>query len=164
MSYYTTFKTPVVLTRSSNNFGPYQYPEKLISLFATNALEDKFLPLYADGTNVRDWIYVLDNCEALDLILHKGEAGEIYNVGGGNEKTNNEITDLILDILKKPKTLIKKVEDRPGHDKRYALDCSKLKSLGWKPGHSFRDSVARTINWYKNNPAWWKPIKERLGK
>lgn len=154
-SYWKTFGVPVIITRSSNNFGPYQYPEKLIPLFITNALQNKALPLYGDGMNVRDWIYVKDNCEALDLVLHKGEPGEVYNIGGANEKNNLEITETILEILGKSKELITYVPDRPGHDRRYSLDCSKLGSLGFKPGHVFAEAIAETIKWYQDNRFWF---------
>ncbi len=157
-AYYKTYDLPVMITRSSNNFGPYQYPEKIIPLFIINALQNKPLPLYGDGGNVRDWIYVLDNCEAIDLVLHKGKNGEIYNVGGGNEKTNLEITNIILEELKKPKSLIKFVKDRPGHDRRYSLDCTKIKKLGWEPKHEFEGALKSTITWYKENQWWWKPL------
>ena len=147
-AYYKTYGLPVLITRSTNNFGPYQYPEKLIPLFITNALNDKPLPLYGDGQNVRDWLYVLDNCRGIDLVLRKGELGEIYNIGGGVEKTNLEITHMILDILKKPKSLIKFVEDRPGHDRRYSLDSSKIKKLGWELKWNFEDALRETVEWY----------------
>jgi len=160
-AYYKTYGLPVMITRSSNNFGPYQYPEKIIPLFILNALRDKPLPLYGDGRNVRDWIYVLDNCEAVDVVLHKGKKGEIYNIGGGNEKTNLEITHMILDELKKPKSLIKFVQDRPGHDRRYSLDCTKIRKLGWKPKHEFKEALKSTINWYKENQWWWKPLVDQ---
>jgi len=160
-SYYATYKLPVIITRSSNNFGPYQYPEKLIPLFVTNALDDIKLPLYGDGLNVRDWIYVIDNCEAIDVIMHKGEIGEIYNVGGGNEETNITITNLILRKLKKPENLIEYVKDRPGHDRRYSLNCDKLKKLGWVPKYGFEDALHTTIEWYANNEKWWRAIKKK---
>lgn len=157
-SYSVTYKLPVIITRSSNNFGPYQFPEKIISLFITNLLEDKKVPLYADGSNVRDWLFVIDNCEAIDFIMHKGRAGEVYNVGGGNEITNLELTNTILDILGKDKSFIKFVKDRPGHDKRYALDITKMKSLGWQPRHNFRKALELTIDWYGRNKPWWKRL------
>ena len=160
LSFYTTYKLPVLITRSSNNFGPYQYPEKIIPLFITNALEDKKLPLYADGMNVRDWLYVLDNCEAMDIVLHKGKIGEIYNVSGGYEITNIELTRKILRYLGKSEDLIQFVEDRPGHDKRYSLDCVKIKALGWKPRYDFETALKETINWYKENRKWWEPLKK----
>ncbi|MDI6829108.1 MAG: GDP-mannose 4,6-dehydratase, partial [Armatimonadota bacterium] len=129
-------------------------------LFITNALEDKPLPVYGDGKQIRDWIYVLDHCEAIDLVLHKGKVGEAYNVGGGNERENIEITKLILSHLGKPESLIKYVTDRPGHDRRYALDCSKIKALGWAPRYEFETALANTIDWYVKNEAWWRKIKE----
>ncbi len=159
-SYFVTFKLPVIITRSSNNFGPYQYPEKVIPLFITNALEDKSLPLYADGMNVRDWLFVVDNCEAIDAVMHKGAAGEIYNIGGGTEITNLVLTHSILEILGKDKSLIKLVNDRPGHDKRYSLDIAKIKALGWKPRHDFKKALELTINWYKDNESWWRRLVE----
>lgn len=159
-SYFITYKLPVLITRSSNNFGPYQYPEKLIPLFVTNAIENQPLPLYGDGMNVRDWLYVEDNCEAIDLALHKGKPGEIYNVGGGNEIPNIKITDMILNIMNKPETLIKYVKDRPGHDRRYSLDSSKIrKTLGWEPKHNFESAIKETVNWYISNRDWWEKIK-----
>lgn len=159
-SYFITFKLPVIITRSSNNFGPYQYPEKIIPLFITNAIDGKELPLYADGMNVRDWLFVLDNCEAIDMVLHKGREGEIYNIGGGTETTNLELTNSILSILGKDKSLIKFVNDRPGHDKRYSLDITKIKSLGWKPKHDFKSSLGLTVDWYKKNEDWWRRLVE----
>jgi len=150
-AYYKTYGMPVLITRSSNNFGPYQYPEKLIPLFILNALEDKPLPVYGDGENIRDWIYVLDNCKGIDVVLNEGKIGEVYNIGGGNEKPNIEITKLILDILEKPKSLIKYVDDRLGHDRRYSLDSSKTQSLGWKPEWTFEEAMQETIKWYVAN-------------
>lgn len=160
LSFYTTYKLPVIVTRSCNNFGPYQYPEKVMPLFITNALEGKKLPVYADGMNVRDWLYVLDNCEAIDIVLHNGKIGEVYNVSAGNEITNIELTRKILKYLGKGEELIQFVEDRPGHDKRYAMDCSKIKALGWRPKHNFEDTLKETIKWYKENRSWWKPLKK----
>ena len=159
MAYYVTYQLPVIITRGSNNFGPYQYPEKVIPLFVTNAIENKPLPLYGDGLNVRDWIYVLDHCDAIDLVLHEGRPGEIYNVGGGNERTNIEITEMILRLLGKPRDLIQYVADRPGHDRRYSLDCSKLIRLGWQRRHSFEQALEQTVRWYVDNEWWWKKIK-----
>lgn len=155
LSYFTTYKLPVAITRSSNNFGPYQNREKLIPLFITNALQDKQLPLYGDGLNVRDWLFVEDNCEAIETVLEKGKAGEIYNIGSGNEKTNIEITKLILKLLSKPESLIKYVADRLGHDRRYSLDTAKIRALGWKPKHSFDEAMKLTVEWYKDNEKWW---------
>lgn len=159
-SYFITYKLPVIITRSSNNFGPYQYPEKVIPLFITNALQDKKVPLYADGMNMRDWLFVVDNCEAIDTVMHKGKAGEVYNIGGGREITNIELTLTILKLMGKGKDLIKYVKDRPGHDKRYALDISKIKRLGWKPRHDFISALEDTIRWYGDNRDWWKKIKK----
>jgi len=158
-AYRSSFGLPTIITRASNNFGPYQYPEKVIPLFVTNAIEDKPLPLYGDGKNVRDWLYVLDHCEAIDLVLHEGRVGEIYNIGGGNEKTNIELTLKILELLDKPTTLIQHVTDRLGHDRRYSLDCSKIRQLGWSPRHQFDNALEQTVRWYVDNEWWWKKIK-----
>jgi dTDP-glucose 4,6-dehydratase len=158
-AYWTTHRLPVLVTRSSNNFGPYQYPEKVIPLFVTNAIEDRPLPLYGDGRNVRDWLYVLDNCAAIDLVLRKGVDGEIYNIGGAAEVQNVTLTRRILSLLGKPESLITPVADRPGHDRRYALDSSKVHALGWTPAASFDDALAATVEWYRTHDAWWKPIK-----
>ncbi len=158
-AYWLTHRQPVVITRSSNNFGPFQYPEKLIPLFVTNALEDRPLPLYGDGRNVRDWLYVLDNCAAIDLVLRKGRDGEIYNIGGGNEIENVTLTRTILRLLDKPETLITPVADRPGHDRRYALDSRKVHALGWHPAHSFGAALEATVEWYRSHEEWWRPIK-----
>lgn len=160
-SYYVTFGVPTLITRSSNNFGPYQYPEKLIPLFVTNALDNIPLPLYGDGQNVRDWLYVSDNCTAIDLVLHKGQVGDIYNIGAGNEEKNITITDLILKILNKPKSLIKYVTDRPGHDRRYSVNIEKIKKLGWKPEKNFLQALETTVRWYSDNESWWRKIKEK---
>lgn len=158
-SYFVTYGTPVQITRCSNNFGPFHYPEKLIPLFVTNAIEDKELPIYGDGKNVRDWIYVEDHCDAIDFIHRKGELGEVYNIGGGNEKTNLEITEIILKKLEKPESLMKFVKDRLGHDRRYSLDCTKLRDLGWKPKHNFEEAMDKTIHWFLENRSWWEKIK-----
>jgi len=160
-SYYITYNTPVVIIRSSNNFGEYQFPEKVIPLFITNALDGKKVPLYADGSNVRDWIYVLDNCEAIDCVLRKGKIGEIYNAGGGNEKKNIELTRMILKITGRGEGFIEYVKDRLGHDKRYGLSSEKLKKLGWSPKYDFAKALEATVEWYKNNSWWWKPLKEK---
>lgn len=157
-SYYKTFNLPILITRSSNNFGPYQYPEKLIPLFITNILQGKKVPLYGTGLNVRDWIYVLDNCAGIDIVLRKGKIGEIYNIGGGNEKTNLEIAKIILKELGKDESWIEYVKDRPGHDFRYALDTRKIIKLGWKPKYSFEKAIKETINWYKTHQNWWKKL------
>jgi len=162
LAYYTTYKTPVVITRSSNNFGEYQFPEKMIPLFITNILNNKRVPLYADGMNKRDWIYVIDNCEAIDCVLQNGKIGEIYNIGGGNEKTNLELTHMILKLVGKKVELIKFVKDRPGHDKRYGLDSKKIRTLKWKPKYAFNEAIEATIGWYGDNEWWWRPLKGRL--
>lgn len=150
-AYHKTYGLPLLITRSSNNYGPYQYPEKLIPLFILNAMQDKPLPVYGKGENVRDWIYVMDNCKGVDTVLNKGKFGEVYNIGGGNEKTNIEITHMILDILGKPDSLITYVEDRLGHDLRYSLDSTKTKALGWKPEWDFENGLKQTVEWYKEN-------------
>ena len=160
MAYHATFRLPVTITRSANNFGPCQYPEKIIPLFATNLIDDKPVPLYGDGMNVRDWLYVEDNCEAISLVLHKGIAGEIYNIGAGNEIPNIELTKKILKLMGKPESLIKPVADRLGHDRRYSVDITKIKKLGWIPRQSFNDALAETINWYRNNEQWWRRLKK----
>ena len=158
-SYYITHKLPIKIVRSTNNFGPYQFPEKIIPLFITNALEGKKLPVYGDGLNVRDWIYVLDNCEAIDFVIHKGKVGEIYNVAGKHEVKNIDLTHLILKIMNKTEELIEFVEDRPGHDRRYALDSAKIDKLGWRLRHKFEQSLKETVEWYHNNKNWWQPLK-----
>jgi len=164
-SYFVTFNMPVIITRSSNNFGPYQYPEKMIPLFITNALKDQKLPVYAEGLNVRDWIYVEDNCSALMFIASHGEPGEVYNVGGGNEFKNIELTRMILKNLKKSERLITYVQDRPGHDLRYALDSYKLYKLGWRhDGKSFRKKLEMTVEWYKENQEWWQKLRLKKEK
>ena len=160
LAYYATFKVPVIVTRSSNNFGPYQFPEKVIPLFITNLLENKKVPLYGDGLNVRDWLYVLDNCKAIDIVLHKGRIGEIYNIGGGFEAPNIKLACSILKYLNKPKKVIKYVSDRLGHDRRYSLDSAKIRQLGWIPIVDFNEAIKETIEWYKNNKAWWKNKKQ----
>jgi len=158
LSYWHTHKAPVVITRSTNNFGPRQHPEKLIPTLVINALQDKPLPLYGSGKNVRDWIYVLDNCRAIDLVAREGHPGEIYNVAGGNEKQNLEIAQLVLQKLGRPRNLIHFISDRPGHDRRYSLDTAKTrKDLGWAPQHDFLKSLEQTIEWYEENRSFWKP-------
>jgi len=159
-AYNETFNLPMNITRCSNNYGPYQFPEKLIPLMISNALEDEPLPVYGDGLNVRDWLHVYDHCTAIDLVLHKGKSGEIYNIGGNNEKKNIEIVKLILENLGKSESLIKYVKDRPGHDRRYAIDSTKIqKELGWKPKYTFESGISETIKWYLENEVWWKRIK-----
>lgn len=159
-SYFVTYDLPVLITRSSNNFGIYQYPEKLIPLFILNVIHDRPLPVYGDGLQVRDWLYVEDNCEAIDLVRKKGGVGEIYNIGADNEHTNMEITNIILKELNKPESLIKHVTDRLGHDRRYSLDSNKIKKLGWKPRRSqdFENSMKQTVQWYVKNEWWWKKL------
>jgi dTDP-glucose 4,6-dehydratase len=160
LSYFTTYNLPVIITRCTNNFGPYQFPEKLIPLFVTNLLDGKKVPVYGTGKNVRDWVHVSDHCRAVEFLLEHGTPGEIYNVGGGNEKTNLEITHKILDLLFMDDSRIEYVMDRPGHDFRYSLDCSKLHALGWKPRYSFDDALEETILWYSQNEWWWRPLKK----
>lgn len=160
-AYFKTYGLPILITRSSNNYGPYQYPEKIIPLFITNALLGEKLPLYGDGKNVRDWLYVMDNCEAIDLVLQKGKEGEIYNIGGEAERQNIEITRLILKDLGLGDEYIKPVNDRPGHDRRYSIDCSKAKRIGWQPRTKIEDGLKETIAWYKNNRDWWQKLKEK---
>lgn len=158
-AYIKTYNLPIIISRSCNNYGPNQYPEKLISLFITNLLEGKKVPLYGDGKNVREWIYVLDHCNAIDFLLHKGNLGEIFNIGSGVEKQNVQITKLILAELGFDSKMVEQVKDRLGHDLRYALDCSKLKKMGWQPEYKFDDAIRETIRWYKSNEWWWKPLK-----
>ncbi|KAA9022072.1 dTDP-glucose 4,6-dehydratase [Niallia endozanthoxylica] len=158
-AYNETYGLPVNITRCSNNYGPYHFPEKLIPLMIINALHDKELPIYGDGLNVRDWLHVEDHCQAIDLVLHKGRDGEVYNVGGNNERTNIDIVKTILKQLDKPETLIKFVKDRPGHDRRYAIDATKLRTeLGWEPKYTFETGIKQTIEWYLNNKEWWQNI------
>ena len=157
-SYFVTYGLPVLVTRSTNNFGPYQHPEKLISKLIINAMSEKPLPIYGDGKNVRDWLYVIDNCEAIYLVLRKGKNGEIYNVGARNEKMNIELANFIVEELDKPKSLIKFVKDRPGHDLRYSLNCDKIRGLGWPAKTSFEEGIRRTIKWYQENKWWWTPL------
>jgi dTDP-glucose 4,6-dehydratase len=158
-AYHVTYGLPIIITRGSNTFGPYQYPEKIIPLFITNALEERSLPVYGDGQQVRDWLYVRDHCAGVDVALRQGTPGEIYNVGGGNERTNLELTRRILELLGKPASLIQYVADRPGHDRRYSIDCAKLRALGWQPRHTFDEALAETVRWYQDNPWWWTKIK-----
>ncbi|MFA6169560.1 MAG: dTDP-glucose 4,6-dehydratase [Candidatus Margulisiibacteriota bacterium] len=161
-SYCRTYEIPALITRSSNNYGPYQYPEKLIPLFITNLLEKKKVPLYGDGKNVRDWLHVEDNCAAIALVLQKGKSGEIYNIGGGNERQNLEITGLILEALDlDPKKWVEPVKDRPGHDRRYSVDCGKIRRLGWRPAKPFESGLKETIDWYRENRKWWKKIRDK---
>lgn len=154
-----TFGLPVLITRCSNNYGPYQFPEKFIPLMIINALQDKELPIYGDGKNVRDWIHVEDHCEGISMVLEKGRVGEVYNMGGGNEIENIHLAETILEKVGKPMSLIKFVKDRPGHDRRYAIDSTKIETeLGWKPAHSFDEGLTDTVDWYVRNEKWWKRI------
>ena len=161
-AYFETFGLPVTITNCSNNYGPFQFPEKVIPLFTTNALHDEPLPMYASTQNKREWLHVLDHCEAIDLVLHEGRAGETYNVGSGIEATIEEIADRVLELTEKPQTLKKIVPDRPGHDRRYLLDATKISAeLGWAPAHGFDDGLAETVAWYSENRDWWEPLKAR---
>ncbi len=162
MSYWHTFGLPVTITRSTNNFGPYQHPEKLISLFATNLLDGQQLPLYGDGLNVRDWCYVTDNCEAIGVVLEHGMSGEVYNIAGGNEVTNLELTKKLLAIFSQDESAISYVTDRLGHDRRYCVNVSKIAKLGWKPTWELDDALARTVDWYRCNRWWWEPLKQAV--
>ena len=160
IAYFKTYGMPVLITRCSNNYGPYQFPEKLIPLMITNALADMELPVYGDGLNVRDWIHVKDHCAAIDLVLHRGEDGNVYNIGAGNEKTNIDIVKLVLEALGKPVSLIKYVKDRPGHDRRYAIDSEKItRGLGFRPSVDFTEGMRQTVQWYVENKGWWGRIK-----
>lgn len=163
-AYWATYQVPVIITRASNNYGPYQYPEKLVPLFVTNALRDLPLPLYGDGRNVRDWLHVHDHCRAVLFALEHGHAGEVYNIAGGNERENIEITRTILAELGKPETLIRPVADRVGHDRRYSLDASKLQALGWKPRVAFPGGLVETVRWYAEHEWWWQPVKDHDGE
>ncbi len=161
-AYYETYKMPVLTTRCSNNYGPYQYPEKLIPFFISQLLKGEKVPVYGDGMNVRDWLYVYDHCSAIDTVLHKGKIGEVYNIGGHNEKTNMEITHLILDAMGKDESSIKYVEDRLGHDRRYAISNDKITTeLGWKPSITFEEGIKLTIDWYLKNQDWMKAIEAK---
>jgi len=159
LAYFTSFGVPITITRGSNNIGPYQYPEKVVPLFITNAIDDIPLPLYGDGSQMRDYQYVRDHCEGIDVVLHQGQIGEIYNLGTGVETRNIDMAHLILKLLDKPESLIQPVTDRPGHDRRYALDCRKIQALGWRTGHGFEESVEKTVRWYADNQWWWRNIK-----
>lgn len=160
MAYHRTYGSKVTISRCSNNYGPYHFPEKLIPLMIANALEGKELPVYGEGKNVRDWLYVEDHCKAIDMILEKGRIGEVYNIGGHNEKTNLEVVKTVLKILGKSESLIKFVKDRPGHDMRYAIDPTKIKNeLGWYPETKFEDGIKKTVDWYLNNRPWWENIR-----
>jgi dTDP-glucose 4,6-dehydratase len=160
-SYWATYQVPVIVTRASNNYGPNQFPEKVIPLFITNAIDDRPVPLYGDGLNERDWLHVGDHCRALDLLIDRGVCGEVYNVGGGNHVKNIDLTRQILQLVGRPESLITPVVDRPGHDRRYSLDCSKLQALGWRPQVAFDEGLAATVSWYRDNQSWWRPIKDQ---
>lgn len=159
LAYHTTYGLPVTISRGANNIGPYQYPEKVVPLFVTNAIDDLPLPVYGDGRQRRDYQYVLDHCEAIDIILHRGKIGEIYNVGTGSEMENLAMVEIVLDELGKPRSLIQHVEDRPGHDRRYCLNVDKLKALGWQPRHSHEEAIRKTVRWYVANEWWWRKIR-----
>jgi dTDP-glucose 4,6-dehydratase len=158
-SYFITYGLPITISRGANNIGPYQYPEKAVPLFTTNALNDQALPVYGDGQQRRDYQYVLDHCQAIDLILHKGEIGETYNIGTGTEMTNLEMIRILLDELGKPDSLIRHVEDRLGHDRRYCLDVQKIMALGWEPDYTHEEAIRSTVRWYRDNRQWWEPIR-----
>lgn len=158
-SYWATYKVPVIITRCSNNYGPYQYPEKLIPLFVTNLIEGKKVPLYGDGKNIRDWIYVRDHAKAIQFVIENGQKGEVYNIAGSHEVENITIVRTLLELCGCNESSIQYVADRPGHDKRYSLNDKKLKSLGWKPEYSFEQALHRTVNWYQDHADWWKPLK-----
>lgn len=159
LSYFTTYDLPVMVTRSSNNFGPWQFPEKVVPLFITNLLDGRKVPLYGDGLNQRDWLFVEDNCAAVDTVLRKGHPGEIYNIGGGNVLTNRELTDKLLALAGAGPEMIDYVADRMGHDRRYSVDWSKARALGWEPRHDFDEALALTFSWYRDNRWWWEPLK-----
>jgi dTDP-glucose 4,6-dehydratase len=159
-AYHETYRFPVIITRCSNNYGSHQFPEKLIPFMICNALHDRPLPLYGDGQQVRDWLHVRDHCSAIDLVVHHGRPGEVYNIGGNNERTNLEVVTAILDCLDKPSSLIRYVEDRPGHDRRYAIDASKIRrELGWEPRYSFEEGLIETVRWYLENRQWWERVQ-----
>ena len=162
MAYHETYELPVVLTRSSNQYGPYQFPEKLIPFFVTSLLDGRKVPLYGDGLNVRDWLFVRDNCEGVDLVLRQGEVGQIYNIGAGNELTNREITDRLLAILGADESSVEMVEDRLGHDRRYSIDTTKVAALGWTPRHGFDEALEETVKFYVDNRQWWEPLKAQV--
>jgi dTDP-glucose 4,6-dehydratase len=159
LSYHTTYDMPVVVTRASNNYGPFQFPEKVIPLFTTNLLDGGTVPLYGDGMNIRDWLFVADHCRGVDVVLRNAEPGQIYNIGGGNEITNRELTDRLIELCGRDESAIDYVEDRLGHDRRYSIDCSKLKAIGWAPAQDFAEGLEKTVAWYRENRAWWEPLK-----
>jgi dTDP-glucose 4,6-dehydratase len=159
LAYHETYGLPVLVTRTSNNFGPNQYPEKVIPLFVTNLLDGRKVPLYGDGLNIRDWCFVDDNCEAVDLVLHQGQVGEIYNIGAGNEITNKELTHRLLARVGADESMIEPVADRLGHDRRYSVDTAKVQALGWAPRHDLDEALDLTVDWYRDNRWWWEPLK-----
>ena len=159
LSYFTTYGLPVIVTRASNNYGPYQFPEKVIPLFTTNLLDGGTVPLYGDGLNIRDWLFVADHCSGVDVVLRNAEPGQIYNIGGGNEITNRELTERLLQLCGRDDSAIDHVEERLGHDRRYSIDCSKLKAIGWAPAQDFAEGLEQTVAWYRDNRAWWEPLK-----
>ena len=160
-SYWATYGVPAIITRASNNYGPYQFPEKVIPLFITNALDNIPVPLYGEGLNIRDWMHVMDHCRGVDTIIESGRPGEVYNIGGGNEVRNVDLTHALLKLAGRPDSLIKRVQDRQGHDLRYSLDTSKTRALGWKPEVPFEEGLKDTVRWYRENEWWWRPIKEQ---
>ena len=159
LSYFTTYEMPVIVTRASNNYGPYQFPEKVIPLFTTNLLDGGTVPLYGDGMNIRDWLFVADHCSGVDVVLRNAEPGQIYNIGGGNEITNRELTERLLELCGRDESAIDHVEDRLGHDRRYSIDCSKLAAIGWEPAQDFAEGLEKTVGWYRENREWWQPLK-----
>lgn len=159
LSYFTTYGLPVIVTRASNNYGPYQFPEKVIPLFTSNLLDGGTVPLYGDGMNIRDWLFVADHCSGVDVVLRNAVPGEIYNIGGGNEITNRELTDRLIELCGRDESAIEHVEDRLGHDRRYSIDCSKLRAIGWTPAQDFAEGLEKTVAWYRENRAWWEPLK-----
>ena len=159
-SYWATYGVPVIITRASNNYGPYQFPEKVIPLFITNALDNVAVPLYGEGLNVRDWLHVMDHCRGIDAVLERGATGEVYNIGGGNEVRNVDLTHRLLRLVERPESLVRQVRDRQGHDLRYSLETTKLRALGWQPRVDFEEGLKDTVRWYRDNEWWWRPIKE----
>jgi len=160
-SYWATYNVPVMITRASNNYGPFQFPEKMIPLFISNAIDNVPVPLYGEGLNIRDWLHVMDHCRGVDMVIERGTRGEVYNIGGGNEVRNVDLTHLLLRLADRDTSLIRKVQDRQGHDMRYSLDTSKLRALGWTPQVAFEEGLKDTVNWYRTNEWWWRPIKEQ---
>jgi dTDP-glucose 4,6-dehydratase len=160
-SYWATYNVPVMITRASNNYGPFQFPEKMIPLFISNAIDNVPVPLYGEGLNIRDWLHVMDHCRGVDMVIERGTRGEVYNIGGGNEVRNVDLTHMLLRLADRDTSLIKRVQDRQGHDMRYSLDTSKLRTLGWTPQVAFEEGLKDTVDWYRRNEWWWRPIKEK---